>query len=203
MLRRLITCSNTDSREPQASKHVQWLERVKSRRDSSDEQFVAHFRDKYDDRMPVWALTELLELGHLSPLYRDMLQKDAEELAAAFGVPRTKIMTSWLASMNYVRNVAAHHARLFNRKLQHAPSHPRMGTLQALDHLSAPGTPKADFGTCNALAIIAYLLQTIDLESSWARNLAGLFRSLPTSHALTLQSMGVPEGWERLELWRA
>jgi hypothetical protein len=36
---------------------------VKARRASSDELFVAHFRDKYDDRMPVWALTELLELG--------------------------------------------------------------------------------------------------------------------------------------------
>ncbi|MGO1735202.1 MAG: Abi family protein [Leucobacter sp.] len=197
-----FTRSITDSREPRASKHVQWLERVKARRDSSDEQFVAHFRDKYDDRMPVWALTELLELGHLSTLYRGMLQKDAEELAAAFGVPRKKMMTSWLASLNYVRNVAAHHARLFNRKLQHAPSRPKTGTIQALDHLSAPGAPKADFGTYNAIAIIAYLLRTIDLEPSWARNLTDLFQTFPTSHALTLQSMGVPEDWEMLELWR-
>ncbi|UBH05000.1 abi family protein [Leucobacter sp. Psy1] len=192
----------TDSREPRPSKHVQWLERVKIRRDSSDEQFVAHFRDKYDDRMPVWALTELLELGHLSTLYRGMLQKDAEELAAEFGVPRKKMMTSWLASLNYVRNVAAHHARLFNRKLQHAPSRPTTGTIQELNHLSAPGAPKADFGTYNALAIIAYLLKSIDLEPSWARNLTDLFRAFPKSHALTLQSMGVPEGWEVLELWR-
>ncbi|GAB3620972.1 hypothetical protein GCM10027417_22330 [Glutamicibacter endophyticus] len=83
-----FTSPSTDSRDPRPSKHVQWLERIKVRRDSSDEQFVAHFREKYDDRMPVWALTELLELGHLSTLYRGMLQKDAEELAAAFGVPK-------------------------------------------------------------------------------------------------------------------
>ena len=197
-----FTGSSTDSREPRASKHVQWLERVKARRDSSDEQFVAHFRDKYDDRMPVWALTELLELGHLSTLYRGMLQRDSEELAHAFGVPRKKMMTSWLASMNYVRNVAAHHARLFNRKLQHAPARPTTGTIPMLDHLSAPGAPKADFGTYNALAIIAYLLQSIDLEPNWARKQADLFRAFPTSHALTLQSVGVPEDWESLDLWR-
>ncbi|MGO2029779.1 MAG: Abi family protein [Glutamicibacter ardleyensis] len=198
-----FTRTSTDSREPRASKHVQWLERVKVRRDSSDEQFVVHFRDKYDDRIPVWALTELLELGHLSTLYRGMLQKDSEELAAAFGVPRKKMMASWLASLNYVRNVAAHHARLFNRKLQHAPSRPKTGAVQLLDHLSAPEAPKADFGTYNALAIIAYLLHSIEPEPSWARKQAELFRAFPTSHALSLQSMGVPEEWAALELWCA
>jgi abortive infection bacteriophage resistance protein len=197
-----FTRSITDSREPQTSKHVQWLERVKARRDGSDEQFIVHFRDKYDDRVPIWALTELLELGHLSTLYRGMLQKDSEELAVAFGVPRKKTMTSWLASLNYVRNVAAHHARLFNRKLQNAPSRPKSGTVKVLDHLSAPGAPKADFGTYNALAIIAYLLRSIEPQPSWVRKQADLFRAFPTSHALTLQSMGVPEDWETLELWR-
>ena len=84
-----------------------------------------HFREKYDDRMPVWALTELLELGQLSVLYRGLRQQDAEEIALAFGAPTKRIMVSWLASLNYVRNVAAHHARLFNRKLQHAPARQR------------------------------------------------------------------------------
>lgn len=106
-----FTNSETDSRYPLPSKQVQWLQRVKDRRDGSDEQFVAHFRNKYDDRMPIWALTELLELGHLSTLYRGMLQKDAEELAYVFGVPQKKLMTSWLSSLNYVRNVAAHQSR--------------------------------------------------------------------------------------------
>ncbi|WP_413456345.1 Abi family protein [Glutamicibacter sp. FR1] len=196
-----FTRPSTDSRDPRPSKHVQWLERVKVRRDSSDEQFVAHFRDKYDDLMPVWALTELLELGHLSTLYRGMLQKDAEELAAAFGVPRKKMMASWLASLNYVRNVAAHHARLFNRKLQNAPSRPAAGAIPVLDHLRAENAPKQDFGTYNALAVIAYLLQTVDPECGWHERVGELLQQFPSSHALTVQSLGVPVGWEKLDLW--
>lgn len=196
-----FTSSGTDSRSPRPSKHVQWLQRVKDRRDSSDEQFVFHFRDKYDDRMPIWALTELLELGHLSSLYRGMLQKDSEKLAAAFGVPRKRLMASWLASLNYVRNVAAHHARLFNRKLQHAPSRPLVGTVPLLDHLRAPETPKQDFGVYNVLAIIAYLLQSIEPEPTWGRGLTELLKEFPTSHALSIHSMGVPDKWEKLELW--
>jgi abortive infection bacteriophage resistance protein len=198
-----FTRSGTDSREPTSSKHVQWLQRVKVRRDSSDEQFVAHFRHKYDDHMPIWALTELLELGHLSTLYRGLLQPDAEELASSFGVPNKKLMASWLASVNYVRNAAAHHARLYNRKLQNAPSRPPVGSVPILDHLRAHDAPKQDFGTYNALAIIGYLLLSIENERAWARQLADLLHTFPVSHALTIQSMGVPTDWQRQELWRA
>lgn len=197
-----FTTPRTDSRDPRPSAHVQWLQRVKAGHDKSDEPFVEHFREKYDGRMPIWALTELLEMGQLSRVYRGMLQQDAEKVADAFGVPTKKIMTSWLASLNYVRNVAAHHARLFNRKLQNAPARPAVGKVPPLDHLSAPDSPKKDFGTYNALAVIAYLLLYVDTGSQWARRLSGLLQDFPTSHALSVRSIGVPEGWEELTLWQ-
>lgn len=89
-----FTAEGTDVRNPKSSKHIQWLQRVRDRKAESDEQFVKHFRQKYDDRMPVWALTEILELGHLSTLYRGMHQQEAEEIARAFDVPTKKIMSS-------------------------------------------------------------------------------------------------------------
>lgn len=197
-----FTAQTTDARAPEASKHVQWLQRVNARKAGSDEQFVEHFRIKYDDRMPVWALTEILELGHLSVLYRGLQQQDAEEIALAFGVPTKKLMASWLASLNYVRNVAAHHARLFNRKLQNAPSRPKVGQVPALDHLRDEETAKGVFGTYNALAVIAHILPAIDADTDWAAQLAALLRGFPASHALTTGSMGAPHGWESLDLWR-
>lgn len=183
------------------SSHAKWLRRVEERRAKSDELFVAHFRDKYDDRMPVWALTEILELGQLSVLYRGMLQQDAEAIAMEFGAPTKKIMVSWLASLNYVRNVAAHHARLFNRKLQYAPSRPKVGQAPLLDHLREETTSKGVFGTYNALAVIAYLLPSIETEPHWNQQLVALLQTFPTSYALSLGSMGVPQGWESLDLW--
>lgn len=198
----VFTAQSTDARDPAPSRHVQWLQRVNARKASSDEQFVEHFREKYDDRMPLWALTEILELGHLSVLYRGMRQEDAEEIARAFGVPTKKLMASWLASLNYVRNVAAHHARLFNRKLQNAPSRPKAGQVPALDHLQNEQTAKGRFGTYNALAVIAHLLPSIDPDTEWTVRLAALLREFPDSYALTVESMGAPLDWESLELWR-
>ena len=90
-----VGCFDLDTGAPTLSPHVRWLRRVDERRASSDEQFVVHFREKYDDRMPVWALTELLELGQLSVLYRGLRQQEAEEIAMAFGAPTKKLMVSW------------------------------------------------------------------------------------------------------------
>ncbi|KUG55004.1 Abi family protein [Kocuria palustris] len=185
------------------SKHEQWVTRVRERQQKSDEQFVQHFHDAYDGRMPIWALTEIMELGHLSTLYRGLNQADAEEIAHAFGVPTKKLMTSWLGSLNYVRNVSAHHARLFNRKLQNAPGRPGIGQIPVLDHLRESEDANRVFGTYSVLAVIAYLLSFIDPYSDWAERLADLLQSFPASDCLSVESLGAPQAWESLDLWRS
>lgn len=183
------------------SRHAEWLARVAGRRASSDEASVAHFRDRYDDQMPIWALTEILELGHLSRLYQGLTDDLAAEIADAFRTPTKRLMASWLASVNYVRNVAAHHARLFNRKLQHAPGRPRPGAVPLLDHLRADDHPKGAFGVYNALAVIAYLLRAVDAHDEWVDRAVALLRSFPATPPLPVSVIGVPDSWSEQALW--
>lgn len=185
------------------SQHAEWLARVAARRDGSDEAFVSHFREKYGNDMPIWALTELLELGQLSRLYKGLGDDDASEVANMFGVPTKKLMSSWLASLNYVRNLAAHHARLFNRRLQHAPSRPKVGVVPLLDHLRDPDLPKGAFGTYSALAVIAYLLRSIDGHTHWCDQTTDLLARFPHSDELPVAAIGVPPTWQELPLWDA
>jgi len=42
---------------------------MRVRQDESKEDFVSHFRNKNDGQMPIWAITEIMELGQLSRLY--------------------------------------------------------------------------------------------------------------------------------------
>ena len=179
----------------------EWLMRVQERRAGSDEAFVAHFRDKYDDQMPIWALTELLELGHLSRLYAGLRNDLATQIATGFGVPTKRLMASWIATINYVRNIAAHHARLFNRKLVTAPKRPRPEQTPLLAHLSQEDAPK-QFGCYSALAVMAYLLRTIDADNGWATRVADHLRDFPATPFLDTGSMGVASGWIDQELWR-
>jgi abortive infection bacteriophage resistance protein len=183
-----------------ASQHGQWLSRIKSRQDSSDEAFVAHFRAKYDDRMPIWALTEILELGHLSRLYTGLRNDVATEVAHSFCVPTKRLMASWLATLNYVRNIAAHHARLFNRKLVTAPKRPRPAEVPLLAHLSESEAPK-QFGVYSALAVMAYILRSTHIDEEWPGRVRSLLRAFPSTEHIDLGSMGVGRGWLEQELW--
>ena len=193
--------TDTDTGVP-TSGFARWLGRVQERQDASYEAFVAHFRDHYDGALPIWALTEILELGHLGRLFAALQSDLATPIANAYDVPTKRIFGSWIASLNYVRNVSAHHARLFNRKLVVAPSRPRMGMVPLLDHLRGASGSKAHFGVYSALAVMAYLLSNIDRDCRWNERVAAHLADFPTG-ALTTADMGVPSDWENQTLWRA
>lgn len=195
------TYTDPDTGTP-TSKHAEWLTRVQARQESSDEAFVVHFREKYDDRMPIWALTEILEMGHLARLYAGLNRNLASDIAAAYAVPTKKIMTSWMASVNYVRNVAAHHARLFNRKLVSAPARPPRGRVPLLDHLRDETTAKSVFGVYNALAVIAYFLGAIEQRDAWVEDLRRLLEQFPARGDFDTTTLGMPSNWRKLEIWR-
>lgn len=195
----LFTAAFTTPDVDGTSRHGVWLARVGQRRTDSDEAFATHFADKYDGRMPIWALTEILELGHVTRLYAGLRNDVATEVASSFGVPTKRLMQSWLASINYVRNVAAHHARLFNRKLVNAPKRPTVATVPLLAHLS-DGAPKV-FGVYNVLAVMAYLLHGLHGCDGWPERAASLMRTFPENGGVTVAAMGVAPGWLDCPLW--
>jgi abortive infection bacteriophage resistance protein len=190
-----------ETKESTPSKHEEWIARIRERQHESDEAFVAHFRDKYDDRMPIWALTEIMEMGHLSRLYGGLMNSIATEIAEAYAVPSKRVMSSWIASLNYVRNVAAHQARIFNRKLVTAPKRPNKGQVPLLGHLKDEESCKEVSGLYNALAVMAYLLRVIEPNSGWAERIVELIGSFPDTDYVTRRSIGVPENWSMMDLW--
>lgn len=151
--------------------------------------------------MPIWALTELLELGHLATLYSGLQNDIATRIAGRYRVPNKTMLKSWVASTNYVRNVAAHHARLFNRRLVVAPTRPTGVRVPELAHLR-DGAPKSDFGLYNALAVMAYLLRSISGHAAWVTRLRELVAAFPDVPHVSLGSMGFPDRWCEHELWR-
>lgn len=182
-------------------KHGAWVAKAQESHQRSHELFVQHFDDAYEGQLPIWALTELLELGQLAVLYGGFQREIATELANDYGVPTKTHFRSWLASINDVRNFSAHHARLFNRKLIHAPKRPKAGTIALLEHLREPGSSKDGFGLYNVAAIMAYLLYTIEPGTSWPRQLAELVEQFPTTEQIGIESMGLPPNWKDLTLW--
>lgn len=182
-------------------KHGAWVAKAQQSHQRSHELFVQHFDNTYDGQLPIWALTELLELGQLAVLYSGFQREIATELAHSYRVPSKTLFRSWLASINDVRNFSAHHARLFNRKLVHAPKRPQAGTIALLEHLREPGSSKDGFGLYNVAAIMAYLLYNIEPDTTWPRQLMELVDQFPIAEHIGIESMGFPPHWKDLDLW--
>lgn len=182
-------------------KHGEWVGAARHSHLRSHELFVRHFDEVYEGQLPIWALTELLGLGQLAVLYGGLQREIATEIAGSYGVPTKTLFRSWLASINDVRNLSAHHARLFNRKRIHAPKRPKANMIPELEHLRVPNSSKNGFGLYNVVAIVAYLLRNVEKETQWHRELVDLLDGFPEMKHMGIEAMGFPEEWKSLSLW--
>ena len=102
-------------------------------------------------------------------------------------------MESWLHSIVYVRNICAHHSRLWNRRLSVNAVIPRRTTKP---FVSIPNDTKKVYYT---LSIILYLLQTVNPSNTFALRFKALLIKYPH---IDVAAMGFPFGWDFNTLWK-
>src|SRR3954469_26007406 len=94
------------------------------------------FAQSRADRLPIWIAIELWDFGMLSNFYAGMQDTHKFDIASKYNIPRFKLLETWLRSINHIRNICAHHGRLWNRNLDDQPAPTRTGEIQLLDHIS-------------------------------------------------------------------
>lgn len=110
-----------DAREH--SKSIKSLEREIERAEREKSPCVLHNMKKYGD-LPIWAAVEIMSMGTLSRLYGnlDATRCDAvKAISSDFNV-KPYLLRSWLRHLTYVRNICAHHGRLYNRVMTTRPA---------------------------------------------------------------------------------
>jgi abortive infection bacteriophage resistance protein len=130
-----------------------------------------------------------------------------------FGVPDPHMFASWLQTINVLRNIAAHHSRLWNRRLVIQPQIPEYNTIGVFDHLSAERGPTGAVtyssearnaaGTTiySSLVIMAYLAARLDPNCEWTRKAVQLFDAFPQVPGHSLRMMGFPDTWRTEAIW--
>ncbi|MCL6442108.1 MAG: Abi family protein [Alicyclobacillus sp.] len=105
-------------------RHSSWLVSLNKSIDDArrgHELFVEHHDAKYGGRLPIWSIVELMSFGTLSLLYANLKPSDRKRISVGyFGVPQF-YLRSWLRALSHVRNVCAHHSRLYNKRLTITP----------------------------------------------------------------------------------
>src|SRR5690606_6228999 len=122
--------------------------------------------------MPIWMAAELWDFGLLSKLIGGMKDAYIDPIAKGYGVQTYKIFRSWTHTINIVRNICAHHGRLWNRVLTVTSPYPRENEAISLSVLKEHSVPANRlFAT---LCIIQYFMAQISPNSTWKKRVKNL-----------------------------
>ena len=161
----------------------------------SREVFVEHFFQKYthESHLPLWMAVEIMSFGQLLTFFRHLNHAEKKSLAHRFDL-HPPVLESWLHTLNYIRNLCAHHARLWNRELAIRPKIPEKRHLLAW-HQPVKVENARIFAV---LTLCRFLLQEIAPQSEWQTRLVALLNKYPD---IPLVSMGFPRRWEESPIW--
>lgn len=190
-------------RENGTTAYAEWMDKFNGTLARSKEPFVTHCRDKYGLPLPIWIAIELWDFGLLSRFFSGMLQKDQRAIAAKYGIEDSWVLVSWLRSLNYLRNICAHHCRLWNRNMVERARLPDQGQIPDFDRfLEQPNLLARPFVF---FCLVQWMMKQVCPQSSWATRFKDLLGSFPVKgiDRVTLKNMGCLDGWEEWELWTA
>ncbi|MFC1497347.1 Abi family protein [Verrucomicrobiota bacterium] len=161
----------------------------------SQEDFVKHFKWKYGDKdLPLWMAVEIMTFGNLFTMFRHMDLHMQREIANSYGLS-AKVLESWLKTLNYVRNLCAHHSRLWNRTLGIKPLIPKP------KHVPEWHDPEAiqNNKVYAVLSLLYYMLRRIAPQSHWRSRLEELMSCYHDD--VPIEYMGFPVNWAEYSIW--
>lgn len=186
--------------ETGTTKHQDWLLKHAQMIARSKEDFAQHYKTKYGIPLPIWVAVELWDFGLLSTFYQGMIVSDKTAIASKYNIPDWQVMESWLHCINYVRNVAAHHSRLWNRNLVAQPKLAKSGVMPDFD--LCIGCIDVTSRVYIILCILAHFMAQICPRSTWAARVVDLIGSFPKTDYFDIAHMGFPVDWESHRFWK-
>lgn len=165
----------------------------------SHEDFKTHYETKYDSSLepPAWMIFETATFGITSKFYNNIKYNITEkaEIAKYFGFSKSsvKILESWMHHLNTVRNICAHHSRLFSRINITRPVFPRN-----IDGKWVNSWCKND-RIYVSICIIKRLLDMCAIECNFLDRLKPIINAFRKEQ---FSLMGIPENWESEDLFQ-
>jgi abortive infection bacteriophage resistance protein len=174
------------------------LEKLKEDYGRSEEQFAKHYLANYPnlELPPIWVCTELLTLGSLSKLIVNLAEpKDRQAISRSYYLDEVVFM-SFLHHLVILRNMVAHHSRIWNRRFVFRFKLPKNPILGLCDSFNLDKEKVNSL--YNTLVMITYLSMKIDLKSTTSRQIIELLGRYPE---IDPRSMGFPPRWQEMRIW--
>jgi abortive infection bacteriophage resistance protein len=160
----------------------------------SDENFIKHLITNYSEALPpIWAVCEVMSLDLLSRWFDNLKpMKTRRAIAMVYGVDE-QVLASWLRHLSLVRNICAHHSRLWNRDFTITPTLPRNKPV-GLASQCVLGSRKL----YNTLIILLHMMDMIAPKHIWRIRVKDLLKK----HEIPVTAMGFPVDWGESKIWQ-
>lgn len=192
---------------PPLPKRLDIYERIQEhiislRKNPKKEMYIKKYYEEYSspNTPPCWMIAESLYFNQLTSICEQLKEREAKTMIASyFHLPANKFL-SWLRAINYVRNLCAHHSRLWNRVLQVQPAVLKKGGATKgkvwLEEEHRYNISELSYFLC----IINYMLQTVNPNSHFVEKLIVLLSSY--QHVISVSDMGFPSNWKDEKMWK-
>ena len=124
----------------------------------------------------------------MSVLYTGLPNKQRTLIAQSYQVRNADVFASWLRSLNYIRNICAHHSRLWNVNID---------VIGKKDHQIKGLNNLDNKRLFFYLIVIDHLLNIISKDTFWRENIKDLLLSFPKpkNNAVKFENMGFIQGF--------
>jgi len=179
--------------------HQKTLDELRKEFSRSQETFIKDHRTRYPNQnADAWKILEVASMGTLSKLYKNLKHQLPEKAAIAkeMGLNMHNELSSWLEAITYVRNIIAHHSRMWSRNMVKKPT----------DRLNNPSAkwfinPLIEVQKKKPFLIISsmiYLCNQITPNHQIKRKILDLFKANPN---IPIYKLGFLNNWQNEPLW--
>ena len=150
------------------------------------------------DNPDAWMILEVATFGTLSKMYKNLKNQLPQKASIAndFGIYSVKEFSSWLEAISVLRNIIAHHSRLWNRNLSKQPSNLKGHRDKWIQNPLTENQKKKPYGIITSMI---YLCNAVYPENQVKQELLSL---LDNSADIPYGKFGFTGDWRNEPIWR-
>lgn len=178
-----------------------WARRARFAETRSKADWVLDYRRIYgkEQPLPLWMAVELWDFGQLSKFLEMARTQDRMTIASKFALPNPAILASWVKTLAVVRNMCAHHSRVWNNPLAIQPKILPSSNIPRMEHVAASHQMRSRIYAATAVA--QHFLDTTNPKSQWKHRLRSLWAEFPDISGVSAAQAGFIDGWETQPIW--
>lgn len=183
-----------------ATVHTLTLNDLKIEFSRSHEIFIKDHKQRHPNQdAEAWKIMELASMGTLSKLYKNLQHQLPEKamIAQGMGLNLHNELSSWIEAITYVRNIVAHHSRLWSRNMVKRPIERIVNPMN--DWISDNLLPVQSKKPFLIISCMLYLCNTITPNHHIKNKLLQLINDNPN---IPIYKLGFLNHWQTHPIWK-